>query len=81
MEIEEIYKPYIYSIKYDGQELCEFDRLFDAWNDIMEVVEFMRAHQEYLNDLIWGEQHTPESAARRVRDEAKELGKLLFELC
>ena len=44
MEIEEIYNPYIYSIKYDGHELSEFDRLFDAWNDITEVVEFMRAH-------------------------------------
>ena len=81
MEIETIYEPYVYSIKYDGQELCEFDRLFDAWSDMSELVNFMRTHQEYLNNPIWGEQHTPESAARRVRDEAKELGKLLLELC
>ena len=81
MEIEEIYKPYIYSIKYDGQVLSEFDRLFDAWNDITEVVEFMRSHQEFLNNPIWGERYIPESAARKVRDEAIELEKLFGELC
>ena len=80
MEIEEIYKPYIYSIKYEGQELSEFDRLFDAWNDITEVVEFMRTHQEYLNNPIWGERYTPESAARKVRDEAIELEDLFEDL-
>ena len=81
MEIEEIYKPNIYSIKYNGQELCEFDRLFDAWNDITEVVEFMQAHQAYLNNPVWGEQYTPISAARKVRDEAIELEDLFYNLC
>lgn len=81
MEIEEIYKPYIYSIKYNGQELSEFDRLFDAWNDITEVVEFMQAHQAYLNDPVWCEQYTPTSAARKVRDEAIELEDLFYNLC
>lgn len=45
MEIETIFEPYVYSIKYDGQELCEFDRLFDAWSDMSELVNFMRTHQ------------------------------------
>ena len=80
MEIEEIYKPYIYSIKYDDQEYCEFDRLFDAWNDMTEVVDFMRSHQEYLNNPIWGQTYTPESAARKVRDEANELDDLFYRL-
>ena len=78
MEIEEIYKPYIYSIKYDGQDSSEFDRLFDAWNDMAEVVEFMQSHQEYLNNPIWGKCYTPESAARKVREEAIELEDLFF---
>ena len=80
MDIEAIYEPYIYSIKYDGQEQSEYDRLFDAWNDITEVVEFMRTYQEYLNDPIWGERYTPESAARKVRDEAIELEDLFDDL-
>lgn len=81
MEVEEIYKPYIYSIKYDGQEDCEFDRLFDAWNDISGLVEFMQSNQEYLDNPIWRERYTPETAAQRVRDEAVELDDLLFNLC
>lgn len=81
MEVEEIYKPYIYSIKYDGQEDCEFDRLFDAWNDMTGLVEFMRTNQEYLDNPIWGEHYTPEKAAHRVRDEAVELEDLFFNLC
>ena len=81
MEVDEIYKPYIYSIKYDGQEECEFDRLFDDWNDMTRLVEFMTVNQEYLNNPIWGERYTPEKAARKVRDEAVELEDLLFDLC
>ena len=46
MEIEAIYEPYLYSIKYDGKDKNEFYLLFDAWKDITEVVEFMRTHQE-----------------------------------
>ena len=81
MDVEEIYKPYIYSIKYDGQEDNEFDRLFDAWNNMTGLVEFMQTNQKYLDNPIWGESYTPEKAARKVRDEAVELDDLLFNLC
>lgn len=80
MDIEAIYEPYIYSIKYDGQRKCEFYRLFDAWGDITEVVEFMRANQKYLDNAIWGEECTPESAAGKVLDEARELAKIFIDL-
>lgn len=81
MDIEKIYEPYIYSIKYDDQDECEFDRLFDAWNDMSGLVEFMRANQVYLDNPIWGGRYTPEKAASKVRDEAVELEDLLFNLC
>ena len=80
MEIEAIYEPYLYSIKYDGKDKNEFYLLFDAWKDITEVVEFMRTHQEYLNNPIWGDECTPENAARKVRDEARELARILRDL-
>ena len=80
MEIEAIYEPYIYSIKYDGQDKNAFYLLFDAWNDITEVVEFMRTHQEYLKNPIWGDECTPESAAGKVRDEARELARIFIDL-
>lgn len=41
----------------------------------------MRAHQKYLNDSVWGERFTPESAARKVREEAIELEDLFYDLC
>lgn len=34
MEVIAIFAPYIYSIKYDGQDENEFDRLFEEWNDV-----------------------------------------------
>lgn len=39
MEIIAIFPPYIYSIKYDDQDINEYDRLFDEWNDLTSVFE------------------------------------------
>lgn len=80
LNIQEIYPPYIYSIKYDEQSDNEFDRLFDNWNDVNFVSKFMEDHQEYLGASIWQKIHTPEDATRQVLDEAEDLIKLFDEL-
>lgn len=80
MEIEQIYPPYIYSIKYDGEEYSEFDRLFDLWNDVGYVVGFMNDNKAYLANPVWARTSEPEEAARAVLTEAFELGDLFVDL-
>jgi len=81
MDIEAIYEPYIYSVRYDDQAENEYDRLFGAWNDVSYVVRFMEQYKNYLNNPIWEENlREPEAAARKVRDEAIELEELFDQL-
>lgn len=80
MRLEKIYEPYIYSIKYEGQEDNEFDRLFDAWSDMSYLENFMMTNKKYLDNPIWGVVYSPEKAAATVRDEANDLNDLLYEL-
>ena len=80
MEIVSIYPPYIYSIKYDECKDCEFDRLFDCWNDVQRTVDFFMENAGSLNRNIWGDAIEPEAAARRVLNEAERLEDLFSEL-
>ena len=73
MEIVEIYPPYIYSIHYDDEEECEYERLFELWNDVGYVVNFMIENKLYLQSSIWKKIPEPEDAARQVLTEAAEL--------
>lgn len=80
MEIIAIYRQYIYSIQYDDQEENEFDRLFDLWNDVEHITQFLEDNQEYLNSPIWQQTPEPEDAARQVLLEAANLEKLFDDL-
>ncbi len=48
MEIEEVYPPFIYSIRYDRQEQNEFHRLFTEWNDVEAIINFLEENEDYL---------------------------------
>lgn len=78
MEIIAIFPPYIYSIKYDDKEENEYDRLFDEWNDLTSILDFLMQHKEMLKASVWKKVSEPELAARQVLDEAEAL-ELLFE--
>lgn len=78
MEIIAIFPPYIYSIKYDGQDENEFDRLFAEWNDVENVTEFLEQNRNNLKTDFWKKCSEPETAARQVLDEAEAL-EMLFE--
>lgn len=78
MEIFAIFPPYIYSIKYDNEEDNEFDRLFDEWNDITSVLNFLTQHKDMLKASVWKKVSEPELATKQVLDEAEAL-ELLFE--
>lgn len=78
MEIIELYPPYIFSIKYDGQNENEFDRLFTEWNDVEKIMNFLITNQSHLKTDIWNKVTEPETAARQIMEEAREL-EFLFE--
>jgi len=80
MEIIAIFPPFIYSVKYDNQTNNEFDRLFDEWNDITNVLDFLMEHKDMLKATIWKKASEPELAARQVLDEAEALEQLFDEL-
>lgn len=66
----------LYTIRYDGEELDEFERLFDLWTDAEYVREYLRSNQQYLKsdyfkDLFLDEIET------EILDEAEELERLL----
>lgn len=80
MEIEAIYPPYIYSIKFDGENANEFERLFDSWRDLDEVISFFEKHKDYLKSETWSAVCEPESAAYQVSEEADDLEILFHKL-
>ena len=73
MRVIDIYPPYIYSIHYDDEDECEFYRLFDLWNDVGYLVNFMMNNKAYLQSPIWRRIPEPEDAARQVLTEAADL--------
>lgn len=80
MEIVSIYPPYIYSIKYDRWDENEFDRLFQLWNDVGTVAQFIRDNSHCLKSAFWRDNIEPEDATRQVLDEAESLETLFDEL-
>lgn len=75
MEIIKISSPYLYSVKYDKEELDEYHRLFEEWNDIDYVLSFMIANKQLLDNTIWAKFSNPEEAAYQVFEEANDLEK------
>ncbi len=41
------------SFKYDNEVECEFERLFDQWNDTEYLFEYFNINQSYLRNLYW----------------------------
>lgn len=80
MIIESIFPPHLYSIRYDSEEINEFDRLLDNWNDAVYVTEFLRANSDYLSTPVWSQTPTPEDAARQVYNEARVIEEYFEEL-
>lgn len=80
MEIVEIYPPYIYSVKYDGMDENEFDRLFEEWNDSEKIMDFMMENADYLKKDIWKHINEPEAAVKQVHKEAEYLEDLFYDL-
>ena len=81
MDIIEIIPSYLYSVKYDNQTYDEFHRVFHYWNDVESLVDFFRAHIDYLSHPFWGDfKDEPEKAAKTVVVDAMDLECYIHEL-
>lgn len=80
MEIESVYPPYIYSIKYDETQLNEFERLLEEWRDLDKSIDFFTHNQTYLQSEFWSHISDPEIAAEQVSEEADDLELLFYNL-
>lgn len=41
------------SFKYDNEDDCEFERLFDLWNNIDYLFEYFNNNEVYLRNYYW----------------------------
>lgn len=80
MEIIGIYKPYIYSAKFEGEELSEFSKLFSELMDIDDVWDFLNEHKEDFNRYLYQFFDSTFEAAEQVSDEAMEMLSYFEEL-
>ena len=66
------------SIQYDGEEQCEFDKLFENWQSPTYMAEFC---QQNLVDIYvkFGCAINAEDAARELMDEADDLLEILVQ--
>lgn len=80
MEIVSIHKPYLYSIKFDEEELDEFNRLLDEWADIVAVKEFLDENRTIFDSYLSSYFNNTFEAAEQVANEAEEMESYFEEL-
>lgn len=61
-----------------NENLHEFRRLFDLWNDPVRLKEFFKKHEADLNEVYWN-RITIDEAIDKTRAEAKELERIILE--
>ena len=81
LDIVKIYDKFLYSVKYEEADENEYDRLFQQWNDVENVCQFMEDNSLFLKNAIWERIVEPEDATKQVLTEARELEGLLKKLC
>lgn len=84
MEIVEIFKGHLYSVRYDGQEDDEYTKAFDLWHDLDYLLSFFKKYAGYMNAEVWIDAglspDDPYKSAERVISEADDLEKYIEEL-
>ncbi len=84
MEIREIYKDCLYSIKFDEADTDEYSRVLALWKDLDYLVEFFKANAKEVDQPFWREvglnPDSPYASAERVASEAIVLAAHIHEL-
>ena len=84
MEIIDIFtskhtKKGLHSIKFDDEELCEFDRLFEQWGSAQYVRKYLKQNLSYLQSGFYGD-ITLEQAITEVMQEVFDIRMKLYQL-
>ncbi|GAA3936481.1 hypothetical protein GO495_13930 [Chitinophaga oryziterrae] len=56
------------AVRYDGNECDEFDRLFEEWNDVEYLYNFLELNKEDLNDAFLRDISIEEAAAELLSE-------------
>lgn len=74
MDIREIYKGCLYSIKFDEADTDEYSRVISLWKDLDYLVDFFKTNAKEVDQPFWREvglnPNTPLASAERVASEA-----------
>lgn len=55
LDIVKIYDKFLYSVKYEEADENEYDRLFQQWNDVENVCQFMEDNSLFLK-MLYGKE-------------------------
>ncbi len=84
MDIREIYKGYLYSIKFDDADTDEYSRVLRLWKDLDYLVNFFRTNAKEVDQPFWREvglnPDDPMASAERVASEAIILASHIRDL-
>ncbi len=84
MEIREIYKGCLYSVKFEDTDTDEYSRAMALWKDLDYLVNFFEANAKYVDQPFWREvgldPKKPKASAERVASEALVLAAHIRDL-
>lgn len=84
MDIREIYKGCLYSIKFDEADTDEYSRVLTLWKDLDYLVDFFKANAKEVDQPFWREvglkSNNPIASAERVASEAIVLAAHIHDL-
>lgn len=73
MEIEEVKTPYLYSIKYDGEESNEYYRLLREWSDVECTNRFLNENKTVFDGYWSNYFENTEQASLHIAKEAEQM--------
>lgn len=84
MDIQEIYKGCLYSIKFDDADANEYSRVLSLWKDLDYLVDFFKKYAKEVDQPFWREvgllPDNPIASAERVASEALVLASHIRDL-
>lgn len=73
MNIIGIHKPYLYSVKFEGEESDEFSRILEELTDVSAVHEFLEANKDIFDAYYSRYFNNTLEAAEQIAEEADEV--------
>lgn len=68
----------LWAVQYDGEVHNEIDKLFDEWDNLINLRTFFKEKEEYLKTDFWGGMTVKQAFMKTVK-ETNELWNNLFE--